>query len=281
MIALAVGTRRRVEVERGREDIKRYERLDAILELLAREGKLDVEGAAERLDASEATIRRDLEYLAEQRLLTRTHGGAVANSTSYDLPLRFKSGRQSEAKQRIGQAAAALVPAGGVVGINGGTTTTEAARALGTRADLTGSGEGAALTVVTNALNIAYELAVRPHIKTVVTGGVARASSYELTGPLATGILDRLQLDLALLGVDAVDPDWGATAHHEGEAVINQLMAERARTVIVLADSTKLARKTFARIRSIEQVDVLVTDEDADAEVLARFAAAGVRVVTA
>ncbi|WP_034273998.1 DeoR family transcriptional regulator [Actinospica robiniae] len=261
--------------------MKRYERLDAILELLAREGKLDVEGAAERLDASEATIRRDLEYLAEQRLLTRTHGGAVANSTSYDLPLRFKSGRQSEAKQRIGQAAAALVPAGGVVGINGGTTTTEAARALGTRADLTGSGEGAALTVVTNALNIAYELAVRPHIKTVVTGGVARASSYELTGPLATGILDRLQLDLALLGVDAVDPDWGATAHHEGEAVINQLMAERARTVIVLADSTKLARKTFARIRSIEQVDVLVTDEDADAEVLARFAAAGVRVVTA
>jgi len=261
--------------------MRRYERLDAILELLARDGKLDVEGAAARLGASEATIRRDLEYLAEQRLLTRTHGGAVANSTSYDLPLRFKSGRRSEAKQRIGRAAAALVPAGGVVGVNGGTTTTEAARALGSRADLSGSADGSALTVVTNALNIAYELTIRPHIKTVVTGGVARASSYELTGPLATGILDRLHLDVALLGVDAMDPEWGATAHHEGEAVISQLMAEQARTVIVLADSTKLARRAFARIRTTEQVDVLVTDEDADPAVVARFADAGVRVVTA
>jgi DeoR family transcriptional regulator of aga operon len=265
--------------------MKRYERLDAILELLARDGKVDVDAAAPRLGVSEATIRRDLEYLAEQRLLTRTHGGAVANSTSYDLPLRFKSGRQSEAKARIGQAAAALVPAGGVVGMNGGTTTTEAARALGTRPDLSGpgpgDGDGDGLTVVTNALNIAYELAVRPYIKTVVTGGVARASSYELTGPLATGILDRLHLDMALLGVDAMDPEWGATAHHEGEAVINQLMAERARTVVVLADATKLAKRAFARIRPIEQIDVLVTDQDADAAVLERFAAAGVRVVTA
>jgi DeoR/GlpR family transcriptional regulator of sugar metabolism len=261
--------------------MKRYERLDAILELLAKDGKLDVDTAAPRLGVSEATIRRDLENLAEQRLLTRTHGGAVANSTSYDLPLRFKSGRQTEAKARIGQAAAALVPAGGVVGVNGGTTTTEAARALGTRPDLSGPGDGAGLTVVTNALNIAYELAVRPHIKTVVTGGVARASSYELTGPLATGILDRLQLDLALLGVDAVDPEWGATAHHEGEASINQLMAQRARSVVVLADATKLGRRAFARIRPIEQIDVLVTDAEADAEVLERFAGAGVRVVTA
>jgi DeoR/GlpR family transcriptional regulator of sugar metabolism len=271
------------EKTRDREHgtMKRYERLDAILDLLARDGKVDVDTAAPRLGVSEATVRRDLEYLAGQRLLTRTHGGAVANSTSYDLPLRFKEGRRSEAKRSIGQAAAALVPAGGVVGINGGTTTTEAARALAARADPGGPGEGSGLTVVTNALNIAYELAVRPHIKTVVTGGVARASSYELTGPLATGILDRLQLDLVLLGVDALDPEWGATAHHEGEAVINQLMAERARTVVVLADATKLGRRAFARIRPIEQVHVLVTDEDADAAVLERFAAAGVRVVTA
>lgn len=261
--------------------MKRYERLDAILALLAEDGKLDVDTAAPRLGVSEATIRRDLEHLAAQRLLTRTHGGAVANSTSYDLPLRFKAGRRSEAKQRIGQAAAALVPAGGVVGMNGGTTTTEAARALGTRPDLSEAGDAAALTVVTNAVNIAYELTIRPAIKTVVTGGVARTDSYELTGPLATGILDRLHLDLALIGVDAVDPDWGATAHHEGEAVINQLMADRARSVVVLADSTKLGKRAFARIRPIEQVDVLITDGDADPAVLERFAAAGVRVVTA
>jgi len=261
--------------------MKRYERLNAILELLAKDSKLDVDTAAPRLGVSEATIRRDLEYLAEQQLLTRTHGGAVANSTSYDLPLRFKSGRQAQEKQRIAQAAAALVPAGGVVGMNGGTTNTETARALGARPDLTGHAEGVALTVVTNALNIAYELAVRPYIKIVVTGGVARSSSYELTGPLATGLLDQLHLDVALLGVDAVDPEWGATTHHEGEAMINQLLADRARTVVVVADSTKLGKRAFARIRPIDRVDVLVTDSEADAELIERFEAAGVRVVIA
>lgn len=261
--------------------MKRYERLNAILELLGEDGKLEVEAAAPRLGVSEATIRRDLEHLAEQRLLTRTHGGAVANSTSYDLPLRFKSGRQAREKQRIGHAAAALVPAGGVLGMNGGTTNTEVARALAARADLAGAEDGGSLTLVTNALNIAYELAVRPSIKTVVTGGVARASSYELTGPLATGILERLQLDIALIGVDAVDPEWGATAHHEGEAVINQLMADRARTVVVVADSTKLGKRAFARIRPIEHVDVLVTDAEADPGLLELFIAAGVRVITA
>ena len=261
--------------------MKRYERLNAILELLAQDAKLDVDAAAPRLGVSEATIRRDLEYLAEQQLLTRTHGGAVANSTSYDLPLRFKSGRQAAEKQRIAHAAAALVPAGGVVGINGGTTSTETARALGARSDLAGHADGIALTVVTNALNIAYELAVRSHIKIVVTGGVARSSSYELTGPLATGLLDQLHLDIALLGVDAVDPEWGATTHHEGEAMINRLLADRARTVVVVADSTKLGKRAFARIRPIDAVDVLVTDGEADPELIKAFTAAGVRVVTA
>src|SRR5258707_15824425 len=105
--------------------MKRHERLNAILELLAEDSKLDVATAAPRLGVSEATIRRDLEYPAEQQLLTRTHGGAVANSTSYDLPLRFKSSPHPQEKHRIAQAAAPLVPAGGGVGINGGTTTTQ------------------------------------------------------------------------------------------------------------------------------------------------------------
>lgn len=262
--------------------MKRYERLNAILELLAEDSKLDVDTAAPRLGVSEATIRRDLEYLAEQQLLTRTHGGAVANSTSYDLPLRFKSGRHAQEKQRIAHAAAALVPAGGIIGMNGGTTSTETARAIGARADLTPSqADGVALTLVTNALNIAYELAVRSHIKIVVTGGVARSSSYELTGPLAADMLDQLHLDVALLGVDAVDPELGAMTHNEGEAMINRLLADHARTVIVVADSTKLGMRAFARIRPIDRLDVLVTDSEADPELVKRFTEAGVRVITA
>lgn len=261
--------------------MKRYERLNTLLESLAEKGAIDVDELAEQLHVSAATIRRDLDHLGKQQLLTRTRGGAVANAVSYDLPLRYKTARFASEKQRIAQAAATLVRRGMVIGMNGGTTISEVARTLATRPELSAEHGEPAFTLVTNALNIAYELAVRPYIKIVVTGGVARASSYELTGPLATGILDQLQLDVALIGVDAVDPEWGATAHHEGEAMINQLMADRARTVVVVADATKLGKRAFARIRPIERVDVLVTDAEADPELVERFTTAGVRVITA
>ena len=124
-------------------------------------GRVSVEEAAERLEVSQATIRRDFDQLAQQQMITRTRGGAVANGVSYDLPLRYKTAKHSAEKQRIGAAAAALVSPGTVVGLNGGTTITEVARALAMRPDLTAGAEGGQLTVVTNALNIANELLVR------------------------------------------------------------------------------------------------------------------------
>ncbi len=257
----------------------RYARWNALLELLTETGRVSVEDAAARLSVSQATIRRDFDQLAQQQMITRTRGGAVANGVSYDLPLRYKSAKHLSEKHRIGQAAAALVTPGMVVGINGGTTTTEAARALAARADRVGGGDTPGLTIVTNALNIANEMIVRSHIKIVVTGGVVRPQSYELVGPLATGILRELTLDMVLLGVDAVDVELGAAAHHEGEASINNLMAARARRVVVVADSSKLGKHAFARICPIDRVDTLVTDADASPEVIAEFEAAGLRVL--
>ncbi|WP_279582590.1 DeoR/GlpR family DNA-binding transcription regulator, partial [Fodinicola feengrottensis] len=208
----------------------RHERLTTLLGMLGQREQLVVEDVAEELDVSASTIRRDLDYLAEQQLLTRTRGGAVANDLAYDLPLRYKTARNAPEKQRISAAAAALAEPGMSVGLNGGTTTASIARALALamRADLGTRGEAPGLTVVTNALNIAHELAVRPNIKIVVTGGVARPQSFELSGPLATWVLNELTLDVLFLGVDAFDPDSGAFAHHEGEASINRLMVDRA-----------------------------------------------------
>ena len=138
------------------------------------------------------------------------------------------------------------------------------ARALAVRPDLNTAGDGAQLTVVTNALNIATELAIRQHIKIVTTGGVARPQSYELTGPLATGVLEQVTLDVAFLGVDGIDAVAGATAHHEGEAAMNSLMVARAKRVVVIADSSKLGGHAFARICPISKVETLVTDSGAE-----------------
>jgi DeoR family transcriptional regulator, aga operon transcriptional repressor len=261
--------------------VNRYERLNTLLQLVSERGRIEVDGIASELDVSAATVRRDLDHLAQQQLLTRTRGGAVAHAVSYDLPLRYKAARHASEKQRIARAAMALVSPSMVVGLNGGTTTTEVARALATRADVNSSGSANGLTVVTNALNIANELVVRPHVKLVVLGGVARPQSYELIGPLAARTLEEITLDVVFLGVNAIDLEVGATAHHEGEASVNRLMASRARQVVVVADGSKLGRQVFARICAFEEIDVLVTGGTAPDEFVQSSEEAGVRVIRA
>ncbi|MFD9613558.1 DeoR/GlpR family DNA-binding transcription regulator [Streptomyces sp. NPDC059083] len=265
--------------------MSKHERWNTLLELLAASGKLEVEEAATALDVSAATIRRDLDELAEQRLLVRTRGGAVAHGVSYELPLRYKSARHAPEKRRIAEAVADLVTPGEVVGLNGGTTTTEVARALALRfasgrAEAPGaSAAGPALTVVTNALNIAGELAVRPQIKIVTTGGVARPQTYELVGPLTVGVLNEVVLDVVVLGVDGVDPELGVMAHQEDEASISRLFAERASRVVVVTDSSKMGRRAFARICGLERIDLLVTDTGITPETVAQLTEAGVKVL--
>ncbi|MGH9104344.1 MAG: DeoR/GlpR family DNA-binding transcription regulator [Acidimicrobiales bacterium] len=258
-----------------------YERWNALIDLLSEDGRLSVEDAATRLGVSTSTVRRDLDELADQQLLQRTRGGAVAISVSYDLPLRYKSARHASEKQRIAAVAAAMVWPGATVCLNGGTTTTEVARSLAAKADPSASGNDQAVTVVTNAVNIANELVVRPHVKVVVTGGVIRPQSYELIGPLSTLLLEEISVDFAMIGVNGIDPVGGATAHHEGEASVNQLMVDRARQTVVVADSSKLGVVAFARICSVERVSTLVTDSGADDRALAALRDRGVRVVTA
>lgn len=249
--------------------VQQSERLGAILERLSRNGSVSVSDIAGDLAVSPATIRRDLRLLEDQRLLGRTHGGAVPQGVLYELPLRYKSSRHQQEKRRVAREAASRVLDGWAVGLTGGTTTTEVARALVDRQGL---------TVVTNALNIASELAVRPNLKLVVTGGVARAESYELVGPIAEASLEGLNLDIVFLGVDGISPGAGLTTHHEIEARTNRALIDRARQVIVVADGSKIGKVAFARICDLAGVDELIIDSTADREALAEIEDAGVVV---
>jgi DeoR family transcriptional regulator of aga operon len=246
-------------------------RLNAILDRLSAHGTVDVSELVAELGVSAATIRRDLELLEQQRLLTRTHGGAVGQGVSYELPLRYKSARRHEDKHRIASAAAASVGEGAAVGLTGGTTCTEVARQLIERQRL---------TIVTNALNIASELVVRPNLKLVVTGGYARPESYELVGPIAESSLAGLNLDVVFLGTDGISPRAGLTTHHEVEANTDLALIERARRVVVVADSSKIGRVAFAQICAIGRIDELITDAAAPLDVVAELGDAGVLVTT-
>ncbi|GAA4347473.1 DeoR/GlpR family DNA-binding transcription regulator [Angustibacter luteus] len=235
--------------------MRQEDRLGLILQELNEHGSVGVAGLSGLLSVSEASVRRDLHLLEQQKLLTRTHGGAVASGVLYELPMRYRGGQHHDAKRSIAQAATALVgPDVSSVGLNGGTTTTEVARELASRTHL---------RVVTNALNIAAELAVRSNIELVVCGGSARAESYELVGPLAELTLSSINLDIAIIGVDGVHPTAGFTTHHEVEAHTNRALVRAAERVIVVADSSKIGRRGFAKIGEIATASDIVTDDDA------------------
>jgi DeoR family transcriptional regulator of aga operon len=249
--------------------MNRAERLGAILERLSEGGTVDVEVLTRDLGVSPATVRRDLQALHDQRLLERTHGGAVAIGGLYELPVRYRGSLQHDQKLRIARAALAHVEDGATVGLTGGTTTTEVGRMLVHRSEL---------TVVTNAVNIAAELAVRPNVRLIVSGGVARAASYELVGPLADGVLGQLHVEVAFVGVDGITARTGLTTHREIEAHTNRVLIERAARVIVVADGTKVGVTTLARISDCDAVDVLITTDEADPDELAAIRARDVTV---
>ena len=251
--------------------MNKADRFGRILERLADDGSVTVAALAAELDASEATVRRDLRALDDQRLLERSHGGAVSPGTVYELGVRHRGGHARAEKQAIARAALDRVRDGDVVALTGGTTTTEVTRRLVQR-------DG--LSVVTNALNIAAELAVRPDIKLIVTGGAARSESYELVGPLAEATLAGMNLDLAVVGVDGITVAGGLTTHHDIEAHTNRVLIGRARHVIVVADGSKVGRLAFARICDVSSVHELITDASAPAPELQRLADAGIVITT-
>jgi DeoR family transcriptional regulator, aga operon transcriptional repressor len=248
------------------------DRMAAILDHVAQYGSVGVTSVAARLQVSSATLRRDLQALHEQGLLVRTHGGAVAGGLDLELPLRYRQARHQPEKRSIGRLAAGLVPGGAVVGMTGGTTVTEVARALMSRTDI---------TIVTNALNIAAELVLRPALRVLVIGGTARHASYELVGPAAELVIGRYHLDLSFIGVDGLSVEEGCSTHDELEAHTDHAFIRRARRTVVVTDNTKLGRVTFAQICRIEEIDDLVTDQRADPAILGQLRDAGVNVLVA
>ena len=257
----------------ARSTLHRADRVSTILDRVSGDGSVDAGALAEEFAVSVATIRRDLQALEDQKLLTRTHGGAIAADVSYELPVRYRIGQHRDEKQAIARTAMSRLPHGPLtVGLTGGTTTHAIARLLADRYDL---------AVVTNALNIAAELALRPRLRLVMTGGVSRTQSYELVGPIADRTLAGLNIEIAIVGVDGITARTGLTTHDDIEANTNATMIHQAERVIVVADGSKVGRVCLARICPLADIDEFVTDATADPSALGAIEAAGVKVTIA
>jgi DeoR/GlpR family transcriptional regulator of sugar metabolism len=216
------------------------------------------------------TVRRDLEVLAGRGALVRLHGRAVAPvPRSYEPPFDVRAGVAPQAKVVIGRVAAGLIEEGETIILDSGTTTLEVARALRGRRNL---------TVLTPSLRFANTLEQEPGIRLMLSGGIVRPGELSLTGDLAVRALDDLRFDTAVMGVGGIDPSAGVTEYNLEDARVKRAEVAAARRVIVAADASKLGRVAFARVCSLEEVDVLVTDSAAPPELVAAIEEAGVEV---
>jgi DeoR family transcriptional regulator of aga operon len=134
------------------------------------------------------------------------------------------------------------------------------------------------LTIITNAINIAMELTMRPRLRVFVTGGLMRSESYELVGAWTERFLESLNIAVAIMGVDGISADGGLTTHDAVEARTNQRMIERAQRVVVVADGSKLGQVTMAKMADVGEVDLLITAADAPADQVALLRAAGLDI---
>ena len=253
-------------------------RLELILQDVLLEGNVLVDDLADKLNVSSATIRRDLTYLEQQGLLRRTHGGAAAIEHRLYEPFRhvstFSEQEQQRAaeKRRIGLAAADLITNGETVAFGAGTTTTQAARSIRHRSNI---------TVLTNAVNIAMELSHRSDIKVCVVGGELSGSWFALVGATAQQNAGEMFLDKAFIGVDGVHSEHGLTTFYPDQASIHRTLLKQAKQKIVVADHSKLGVAATARIHQAEGIDILITDKKATESAIQPFKEKGIKVILA
>ena len=242
----------------------------AILELAREHKRVTVEQLATHFALSVQTIRKDLNTLCDQRLLSRVHGGATLPSGVENLEYEARRRIAADAKTAIGRAAAALIPNGASIFINIGTTTEAVSQAL---LDHTG------LLVVTNNINVANRMRVYPSFEVVIAGGVVRPSDGAIVGEAAAGFFSQFKVDYAIIGASALDEQGTLLDYDFREVKVAQAIIANARHVSLVADQGKFKRTAPVRIARIEQIGTFVTDACISSEFRDICAATGVSLV--
>jgi DeoR family glycerol-3-phosphate regulon repressor len=229
-----------------------------IMEVAREAGRVLVEELAARFAVTPQTIRRDLNEMCERRALTRVHGGAIIAGGVENLAYEARKLVAQPHKRLIGEAAAALVADRSSLFINLGTTTEQVARALAGRAGL---------LVITNNLHVALELHRSPGVEVIVAGGVVRRGDGGIIGASAVEHIRQFRVDLAIVGISAIDPDGTLLDFDPREVQVSQAIIRNARRVMLVTDGSKFMRSAPVRIAHLSDVDVLVTDRLPNAEV--------------
>lgn len=256
------------------DNLLKEERQNLILQVLAEHNKVTVPELSQRFGTSEVTIRRDLSELASTGKLIRAHRGALrVVPAPPEPPVVQRIALEQDMKEKIAQAAVALVTDGESIFIGSGSTMSVFARQLACKKRL---------TVFTNALNIAADLAACiGDVTVVVTGGVMRPSELSLLGHITELTLPEVRVNKVFMGVQALSLEGGWTTDHLPEVATTRHILDMAHELVILADHSKMERSAAAFIAPLSRISVLVTDSQADRSVLAQYEKKGIKVMVA
>ena len=247
------------------------ERHKHILDCLARDGYVRVAEMAKELDVTTVTIRKDLKYLEEKKLLYRTHGSASpVNPQTQEVEVREKEKIHINEKRRIAMAAAQLIEPDDSIIIASGSTV----QMLGDFIQPQGH-----LTVVTSSLKTAVQLNSMDRVDVIQLGGNVRKNSLSVVGVYTSQFFEQITCSKLFLGVDGIDLDYGITNSNIEEALLNIKMIEASQRTIIMADSSKFGRRGFGRICNLDRIDVIITDSGITASVARAIEDAGIELI--
>ena len=242
-----------------------------ILNLIREDGHAKVQKLSEIFDVSEVTIRQDLEALEKEGYVQREHGGAFLKEfDSFAKTGLLLNQTNMEAKREIAQKAVKLIEEGDSIILDSGSTSTELAKLLV---------NFNSLTVITNALNIAYILGSNPRINLIVSGGDFKAPTLSLTGELAANVFKSFHVKTCFLATAGISKDLQLTYPSVSDLVVKSAMIRAAENVYLIADSTKIGDTSFANLGRISLVDALICDSNLPEDIKAKLKDMNVKII--
>ena len=246
------------------------ERHVKILDIIGTKYRVSVKELAKTLNASEATIRRDLQFLEQGRMLKRSHGGAITKSVINREPLYHeKEMLYADEKKYIAEIASKFIEDGDSIILDAGTTTLALCHFI----------KDKNLNVITNSLVIAYALSGYQGIDLFVTGGKNRSITKALVGDGAIQTLSMYHANKAFMGTNSIDLEHGFTTPDAEESVTKRQMIKSAGDIFFLVDSSKFNKVSFSKVANISEADIIITDKNLNDEIKKDYVSIGATII--
>ena len=248
-------------------------RRNDICKLLKEKNILSISELSAILNISKITIRRDLDYLAEEKKIIKTYGGAIIQNTKdYEPPYMIRSLKMIEQKKAIGKFAASLIPEDSLIFIDVGTTLLELAKNMPTDKNI---------SVITNWIPIAQELEKKMFSNLFLIGGKVNCREMSIIGNYSLQFLDNFNIEICFIGVSGISIDHGLTDYILEEIEIKKQMIQRAKKRIVLADHKKFNQLAPIKICDLSDIDTIVTSEGLENDIKQKYIDSGIEIIVA